>query len=378
MRLLPVALCLTAAFLTAAAAPAPKKPPGQASGKQARPNAAQPHGDPYSITVTVDASAAAASVAQNNAINGGRMKAWTQLSHRLVPQKDWSKLPELEDAGVQRLIRGYTVSGEKRSTTRYIAQVTYIFNPNAVRHVLRAANIGVTEQPGGAILLVAMSSSYNADSAWAQALAHARPATSQFPLVTPIGDTVDQSTLGPLRFGSATWGQVQPSASRVHAGEAVLLLASSPAASKMTVRMRYVGPGRAVPLSDIEVPIPAGTPPEKVYATAAEQAENAIEDAWKSKGSVDLAKRAKLVAEVRFDSLEQWNGLFNRLQKVPSVSDVALVAMNTGEARVTLSYAGSPDQLRNAAAQSNLAMAERAGTWWITAGKAGGEDMDQE
>jgi hypothetical protein len=195
---------------------------------------------------------------------------------------------------------------------------------------------------------------------------------SQFPLVTPLGDTVDQSTLGPLRFGSATWGQVQPAAARVHAGDAVLLLASNPAASKLTIRMRHVGPGRAVPLSDVEVPVPAGMPPQKAYALAAEQAENAIEDAWKSKGTVDLNKRARLVAEVRFNSLEQWNSLFNRLQSVPAISDVVLVAMNTGEARVSLSYAGTPDQLRNVAGQSNLALDDREGTWWISAGKSAG------
>jgi len=378
MRLLPFSLSLLAAVLTAAAAPPPKKPSPQAAARPAAAKPSQPHGDPYSVTVPVDASAAAASVAQNNAINGGRLKAWAQLSHKLVPQKDWSKLPALDDAAVEHLIRGYTVSGEKRSTTRYMAKVTYIFNPSAVRHLLRVANIGVSEQPSAAILLVAMSSSYNADSPWAQAIAHTKVSSADVPLVTPIGDTVDQSTLGPLRFSSASWTQIQPAASRVHAGEAVLLLASNPAASKLTVRLRQVGPGRALPLSDIEVPIPAGTPPEKVYAAAAEQAENAIEDAWKSKVTVDLNKRAKLVAEVRFDSLEQWNGMFNRLQSVSSVSDVTLVAMNTGEARVTLSYAGSPDQLRNAAAQSNLSVEDRSGTWWISQGKAAADAGAQE
>ena len=378
MRLLSLFLCLTAAVVAAAAAPPPKKPPPQAEAKPPATKLSPPHGDPYSVKVPVDASAAAASVAQNNAINGGRMKAWSQLSHKLVPQKEWSKLPAMDDVGVEHLIRGYTVSGEKRSTTRYMAKVTYIFNPNAVRHVLRVANIGVSEQPSAAILLVAMSSSYNADSTWAQAIAHTKISSAEVPLVTPIGDSVDQSTLGPLRFGSASWTQVQPSASRVHAGEAVLLLTSNPAASKMTVRLRQVGPGRTLPLSDIEVPIPAGTPPEKIYATAAEQAENAIEDAWKSKATVDSNKRAKLVAEVRFDSLEQWNGMFSRLQAVPSVSDVTLVAMNTGEARVTLSYAGSPDQLRNAAAQSNLSVEDRSGTWWISQGKAGAGAGAQE
>jgi hypothetical protein len=217
MRFLPVFVSIVALSLCVAAAPPPKKAPAQPPGKPSQSGqkpAQQTHGDPYSVTVPVDASAASASAAQNNAINGGRARAWLQISHRLVPQKDWDKLPKLDDAGLERLIRGYTVAGEKRSTTRYLARVTYIFNPAAVKHLFRVANIGIAEQQGNAILLVAMSPTYNAHSEWAQAVAQPKYAAAQFPLVTPIGDAVDQSSLGPLHFADAGWGQVQAAASR--------------------------------------------------------------------------------------------------------------------------------------------------------------------
>ena len=322
-------------------------------------------GDPYSVTVPVDATAASASVAQTTAINGGRARAWAAISRRLVSQKDWSKLPQLDSSGVERLIRGYTVSDEKRSTTRYVARITYVFNPNAVRHVLRLSNVGLPDQPGTAILLVALSPTYNAHSPWAQAVAAARFAGAQFPLVVPIGDNVDQSTLGPLRFTDAGWGQVQPAASRVRAGEAVLLQATNPTGSKMTVRMRRVGPGRPVPLADVEVSIVAGMSPERAYASAAEQAGAAIQEAWKNRGSIDLSKKSRMVAGVRIASLEQWTGLLARLGTVPAISDVDIVAMNTGEGRVSFSYTGTTDQLRTAAGQSKLSLADRGGSWWI-------------
>lgn len=375
MRCLPLAASLAVACLTIGAAPPAKKPashpPAKAAQKGVPPSAAQPvKGDPYSITVPVDATAAAASVAQNNAINGGRAKAWAALSHRLVPQKDWDKLPKLDDTGLERLIRGYTVANEKRSTTRYMARVTYIFNPNAVRHLLRVANIGISEQGGSAILLVALSPSYSSQSPWARAVAKTKVPGAAFPLVTPIGDEVDQSALGPLRLGSAGWGQIEPVASRVHAGEAVLLQASNPEASKMTVRMRRLGPTRSsVVLADLEIPIPSGTSPEKAYATAAQQAEAAIEDAWKNKGAVDLSKKSKLIAEVPITSLEQWGSTLARLAAVPTVNDVSIVAMNTGEGRVAISYAGTPDQLRTAAGQANLTLTDRGGSWWVSNGK---------
>jgi hypothetical protein len=318
-------------------------------------------------------------VAENNAINGGRAKAWAVLSHRLVPQKDWGKLPGLDNNALERLIRGYSVANEKRSTTRYVAHITYVFNPAAVKHLFRVASIGVAEQTGEAVLLVAMSPTYNAHSAWAQAVGRAKSSSAQLPLVAPIGDAVDQSSLGPLRFADAGWGQVQSAAARVHAGEAVLMQAGNPEAGKLTVRMRRIGPGKAVVLSDVEVPVAAGMAPEKAYAAAAEQAAVAIGDSSRNKGTTDLGKKTRMTAEVRISSLEEWNSLFSRLSSVSSVSDIDLIAMNTGEARVGFSYTGTPEQLHAAAEQSNLALTERAGSWWLSAGKsAAGETAAPE
>jgi hypothetical protein len=220
-----------------------------------------------------------------------------------------------------------------------------------------------------------MSPTYNAHSPWAQAVAAQKSGAAAFPLVTPIGDEVDQSTLGSARFSDASWRQVQPVAARVHAGEAILLQATDPAASKVTVRMRRVGPGKPVTLSDIEVPVTAGTPPEKTFATAAQQATAAIEEAWKNRGTVEVSKKTTtMVAEVRITSLSQWVSLLARLSSVPSVNEVNVAAMNMGEARVNFTYSGTPDQLKSAAAQVNLNLADRGGTWWLGSGAPAGDE----
>jgi hypothetical protein len=44
------------------------------------------------------------------------------------------KQPQLDDNQLLRLVRSFEVAGERRSTTRYLAEVTYHFNPAAVRH----------------------------------------------------------------------------------------------------------------------------------------------------------------------------------------------------------------------------------------------------
>src|SRR6201986_434787 len=94
-------------------------PPGAASAE-----------DIFAVTgIHVDASGPSASVAQNTAMAQGRPKAWAILFKRVTKQQDWGKQPNLDDAGLQRIIRPFTVKNEKRSTTRYVADVTYTFSP---------------------------------------------------------------------------------------------------------------------------------------------------------------------------------------------------------------------------------------------------------
>ncbi|HEY8698604.1 MAG TPA: DUF2066 domain-containing protein [Rhizomicrobium sp.] len=383
-RLIPLAAAALVSLMSLAAAPPAKKPlphPAPAKAQPASVAPAQPapmKGDPFSVSVSVDASAASASVAQNIAINGGRAAAWTQVSHRLVPQKSWDRLPKLDDTQLQRLVSGYTTSGERRSTTRYTARVTYVFNPGAVRHVLRVSNIAFADQAGSAILVVALSPTYGAHLPWAMVWAQPKYSTAQYPLVTPIGDVVDQSQLGSLRLSDASWADVEPVASRVHANEAVLVQASNPAAAHMTIKMRRIGPGRAFSLPDVDVPLPPAAPPQKAYAMAADLAAAAIEDAWKTRVAIDFNKKSRLAAEVRIVSLEQWSELLARLATVPAISDVNVSAMNIGEARLSITYAGGPDQLRELAAQSNLNFSNRDGVWWLSAGRQPSPAPDDE
>jgi hypothetical protein len=92
--------------------------------------------------IHVDATAASAAAAQAIAIDQGRPRAWDILYKRIANPADLAKEPKLEMAALRGVARGYTVNNERRSTTRYVADVTYIFSPQAVARVLRAISPG--------------------------------------------------------------------------------------------------------------------------------------------------------------------------------------------------------------------------------------------
>ncbi len=323
--------------------------------------------DPYTVKgIMVDASAPSAVEAQTIAINQGRDKAWGVLYHRLTKAQDWPHQPQLDVTTSQRLIRSYQVNNERRSTTRFVASMTYVFNPDAVRRILRQANIAYADAQANPILIIPLAPGYAPHTPWTQAWDNPRYRQGAVPLVLPVGDAVDSQALASVKFGKATWQDLEPVASRVHAKEAFLVYLQ-PAPNQLIVKFMRLGPGNAPSLPDATTPVPPRTPLPKALASAADTAATAIADAWKSHSAIDFGKRAKLTASVRFETLESWSELLQKLSTVTTVADVNVAAMDIGEARITITYVGTADQLNEALGRVGLALNNDDGQTWLQA-----------
>jgi hypothetical protein len=337
----------------------------------------QAAGDPFTVSgIAVDASAASATEAQTIAINSGRARAWTTLYRRLAKAQDWPKQPVLDETALQRLIRNYLPMNERRSTTRYVANMTYVFNADAVRRLFRQDNIAYADMQAKPILLIPMSPGYQPRAGWTTVWASPRYSAGAVPLVLPSGDAIDASALSALKFPTAAWQDVEPAASRVHAEEAWLVLAQ-PVGGQFVVKLRRLGSGNSPTVPDVVVPIPPKTPPAKIYATAADAVANTVIDAWKARAAIDFGKRSRLVAEVHIDSLNAWSAMLQKLGTIPTITDVGVVAMNTGEARIAVSYVGTSDQLAENVQQAGLTLSNDDGTWWLAAQPANADTSAQ-
>jgi hypothetical protein len=314
--------------------------------------------------IHVDASAASATEAQNAAIAQGRPRAWQILFRRIARAQDWPRQPMLDDAQLQRVIRGFEVSNERRSTTRYVADITYRFNPDAVARVLQAAGIAYTQIQAKRVLVVPMAPAYARGSAWTAALASPRFSNNVVPFSVPAGDALDQGALAALSFDTASWADVEPAASRLHASEAVLMLAT-PVAGHLTIVLKRLGPGQLPVKASVDVPLVQGGVPS-TYSAAADAAVRSMEEMWKTRSAVDFSQKGRLIADVRIASLGQWGSLQTTLAAVPNVSGVTVLAMDIGEARVSLSYLGTTDQLREALAAQGIALTNHGAEWSLS------------
>jgi hypothetical protein len=312
----------------------------------------------YTVSgVHVDATGASSTEALNAAITQGRGKAFQTVYRRLTRQADWARQPTLDAAGLLRISRGYNISNERRSTTRYVADVTYMFNPEAVARTLRASQIAFSQTAAKRILVIPMSPGVN-HGPWAQALMAPAFRDSQVPFT--VSSAEDDASLMALDFDAATWNDVAGVAMKNHVSEVGLLQAVY-ANGKMTVNIRRLGAGEQPAKTSLEVPMlqTVGT----TYPAAAQAAVRAMEDLWKTRSAIDFSQRGRLTADVRISSLAQWGEIQTSLGSVSNVTGITVTAMTMNYARINLGYQGGIDQLREAVGGAGLSLTNRGGQW---------------
>ncbi len=309
--------------------------------------------------VHVDANGASSTEALNTAIAQGRGKAFQIVFRRLTRQTDWGRQPALDLPGLLRISRGYNIANERRSTTRYVADVTYMFNPDAVARLLRGAQIAFSQVQARRILVIPMSPGVS-HGPWSQALMAPAFRDSLVPF-TVLGPEDDASLAG-LNFDTAGWNDVSAVAGKNRVTEVGLVQAVY-ANGKMTVNIRRLGMSEQPAKASVEVPVlqTVGT----TYPAAAQAAVRAIEDLWKTRSAIDISQRGKLTADVRIASLAQWGEIQTALGQVSNVTGVTVTAMSVNYARINLGYQGGLEQLREAVGGAGLLLTKNGGQWML-------------
>lgn len=310
--------------------------------------------------IHVDATGPSATAAQLTAIAQGRPKAWAILYKRISRPQDAGRMPKLDDAGLLRIGLSFTIKNERRSTTRYVADVTYSFSPEGVARVMQAEGIPFTQGVQvKRILLVPYSPNYSTGSLWTSALSPRRYSSSAVPFALP-GAGAD--ALSDLSFDATNWRDIEPFASRIRANEAALVRVA-PGPGHLTITIKRIGAGQLPVRSSFDVPmLPGGA--AGTYSSAADAAVHEIEEIWKH--PPEVAPTGRLTADVHVSSLAQWGAFQTDLASVPNVSAVDVKAVDIGAARIAITYLGTQDQLREALADQGMILTRVGGDWMLS------------
>jgi len=324
--------------------------------------------DPYSVTVSVDATSDTIGKARDTARGDGQRRALAALAERLSGAKGAAKLPKLDDKALTDLVASFEVANERMSTVRYVADVTYHFRPAEVQRVLQKAGIALGGE-GGAdagkslVLLPVYQSGATAvlwddPNPWRDAWAQQPGGSGAARYRVPLGDAGDIAAIDAARARSGDAAALAKIARQNGADEALVALAvprgppGSPAGLDVTVR--HYRAGQAVDDHSDSVTANPGERRDQFFGRAAGVIAADIESGWKKAGLPGYDQQGSLTAVLPITGLEDWVRVRERLAALPAIRKVGLVALSLQEATIEIEYLGSIDQLKASLAEAKL------------------------
>lgn len=322
--------------------------------------------------VPVDATGRSAAEAREDALARGRAQALRQLLRRLSPSDYWSVLPRIDDLDSVALVAGIQISNEKTSTTRYLADVVYSFDPRRIREILRVNQIPFSEiQARKAVLLPVLETDdglmlWEEDNVWAARWKERNLTNELVPLLSPLGDLEDIVGVSATDAVSENWEVLAPFVARYGVGDAVLAKAvlrgqgERQSLLMSAVRLSSGTSEFGVP-REVEVLVRnrLGLPTERLVDFGIDQILLKLQEAWKGQTVIDSDSVERLLAAtIRFEGMGEWLAIQDRLSGMPTVNGIKIEALSLTGAEVLLRYVGSPAQLRIAMAQRDLDLLE--------------------
>lgn len=323
--------------------------------------------------VSVDARGGTTTEARSKGLRDGQIEALNRLYRRLVPRAYQSDLPVLSDREAIDLVRNFSVSNERTTSGRYLADLTATFRPDSVRSVLRFAGVPFAETVSKPVAIVPMYQEsivsqpviWTDSNPWLDAWVQLPVAMGLVPRQLPFGDLEDLSLLRAEDAAARDVDRLTTWAARYGADDVVVASASllgGLGAESVRVTLFFTRTGVE---TSLDVPATGGQTWAQLFSAAASQAWTLIEDEWKRENMLQFDVTGQITALVPLKSLEDWLTVRARLDNVPLIDRHELQAITRDRAQVTLYYLGDEDQLKLAMAQSDLDFVWQDQAWVI-------------
>lgn len=339
----------------------------------------------------VEASDKNAVAAKDKALSEGQQAAFRSLLKRIVPVTAYKQLSRLTNVKAADIVSGVAVRSEHNSSTEYIANLDFSFQPDAVRSVLAREGIPFVELQAPVVTVVPIMRQGNPgeaknDTGWW------RGAWKELDLdhtLTPVklddlkpvvhNDTVKMLTDGDdgaLRILAGEYKTdriVLAIAEPDLAGKSMLVtLAGQDAVGPVLLKRTYrITDGDFNYASELAAVVALGVIEGrwKALKGAAQSAElappPADEPAWTTGRGKNVGEPVKLVAE--FSSLAQWNEIRAQLLDTPGVENLEIATVSSSDADISLNYPGGAQGLANALGGRGLNLQNDAGGWTLHA-----------
>lgn len=328
-------------------------------------------GNTYTIGgIDVDVTGADAIKARDQGIREAQSRAAKMLVERMVAPEDRSKVPPLDAARLDSMIRGVEFARERSAGNRYIATLSVVFAAEPVKAWLAGAGITVSETVARGALVIPLWKGKNGVESlddrnpWRDAWRALDTAGSAVPVTVVRGDQLDQSAVS---VEEAFVGDVSALArlnERYRAPTIIVaIVEGDKGAGPLTVSgLRYdTQTGARSEIAKVTV-ADAGQ-----LGDAAKKMHAKLDEDWRGIAVVRRDSQAALDVVVPIRALNDWVQVRQRLGAVPAVKSVFVRSLESDRAEVRLEYFGTQEQLQRTLAQAGLLLNKDADQWRLQA-----------
>ena len=331
---------------------------------------------PFAVQgVEVDVTDASAAAAKEKALIEVQMTAFVNLAQKLGDPDAADALAKMDQKQIIPLLKSLSIEEEKISPGRYQGRFTVRFLPEKIKPIFANAGISLPQTQGPAMLVVPVwqneqgQTSLWDDNIWRKAWQALNAQQAQIPLIVPLGDQDDSSTLS-VQDALAS-DPVKLEALRRRYDVKTLLVAFAEPAPEGGIHARMVG---SSPLGKITI--------DKIYQAdsgtlndsaimAAQRFQSLMIEKFRSDQAKVAAKSVNpnapqsVAVAIPFTSPTEWNGIRARILSTPGVMGVDVTSLDGQGAAAKLVYSGNLQDMQSSFQATGLQMQRSGGSWII-------------
>jgi len=326
--------------------------------------------------VSVDRTDDTAAAAREAAIADGHLKAIQELWMRIVPDSALLDVPYLTAPQIENFVSDFSVSSERTSRVRYLADLNVRFNAPAIRNFLRSNGIPYAETRSKPALMLPVYGAtgeahlWDDPNPWFRAWAARRQSGALVPLIVPLGDLEDMGSIGAEEAISLDSRRIEAMRERYGAedvvvSQAILKEATADRDMELVVVTRRDGPTQQGTTFQSFAPKNEETLTALLQRAAAEVFDD-VQEAWKQANLLTFEQINTIRLTVETPKLPDWLEIKRRLDQIAAVEQAQVASLSRGRTVVSMTYGGDEQQLIVALSQRDLELErDRRGNWYL-------------
>jgi hypothetical protein len=309
-------------------------------------------------------------------VREGQQAGLDQLLRRLVPASDYGRLPRAASLPIDNYVQSFEIANEELSSTRYIAQLTVSYDPDAVRSLLSGEGIAFAQSMSMPLVVLPLyeggqgAQLWQDDNPWWEAWALHMDPEQLLRLVLPLGDLEDIAKVSVAQAQSGDPLALADLAARYGAEDVLVVTARTvggPLPEQVTALQldaRRIGENVQEGQPQTLAVGPA-RPLEPSLALAVEEIQTSLDERWKSANLLRFDQGGLMVVGVPIERLSDWVAIRQNLTSLPELSEIVMMSFSQDRVGLEMHYIGDELGLGQALARRGLALTREGDSWLL-------------